>query len=66
MKAPDRPDPSVIAGFAVGVGLVTVASVGIYWHFWQPGLGFWGWGIGSFALGALAGAAFAVLRRVQL
>jgi hypothetical protein len=66
MKAPSPTDPAVVAGFAVGVGLVFVATVGVYWHFWQPALAPWGWGLGSFALGAVLGAAFAVLRRVQL
>jgi hypothetical protein len=42
---------------------VSVATVGVYWHFWQPALSPWGWGLGSFALGALAGAAVALLRR---
>lgn len=66
MDAPNRPDPSAIAGFAVGVGMVSVATVGVYWHFWQPGLSHWGWGLGSFAIGALAGAAYALLRRERI
>jgi hypothetical protein len=66
MRVPEGTDRAVIAGFATGVGLVSVATVGIYWHFWQPGLGFWGWGLGSFALGALVGGAYARLRRVRL
>jgi hypothetical protein len=63
MQAPNRPDSSSIAGFAVGVGLVSVATVGVYWHFWQPASSPWAWGLGSFALGALAGAVVALLRR---
>ena len=63
MKAPDETDPAAVAGFATGVGLVFVATVGVYWHFWQPGLSVWGWGLGSFAIGAVVGGAFAMRRR---
>lgn len=43
-------------GFAVGVGLVFVATLGVYWHFWRPEAGFWLWGGGSFAVGAVIGS----------
>jgi len=66
MGTPTKTDPAVVAGFATGVGLVFLATVGVYWHFWQPGLSPWAWGLGSFALGAVVGGAIAVLRRVRL
>jgi hypothetical protein len=59
-------DPSVIAGYAVGVGAVFVATAGVYWNYWQPSASPWAWGGGSFAVGALVGAVWAALRRVRL
>ena len=59
-------EPSVIAGYAVGVGAVFVATVGVYWNYWQPAASPWLWGGGSFAIGAVIGAAWAAVRRVRL
>lgn len=44
------------SGYAVGVGLVFVATLGVYWSFWRPDASPWLWGGGSFAIGALVGA----------
>jgi hypothetical protein len=66
MKASNRPDPAVVAGYAVGVGLVFVATLGVYWHFWRPAVGPFVWGLGSFAIGAAIGAVAAIVRRVRL
>jgi hypothetical protein len=56
MEAPKKIDTPVVAGYAVGVGLIAVATIGVYWRFWQPGTSVWVWGLGSFAIGAaLAG-----------
>ena len=65
MEAPHRTDVTTVAGFAVGVGLVFVATLGVYWRFWQAGAGVWVWGLGSFAVGAVLGGAFAVLRKAK-
>jgi hypothetical protein len=73
--ATDEPHPaqptgpaegSVVAGFAIGVGAVFVATVGVYWNYWQPGASPWLWGTGSFVIGAVIGAAWAAVRRVRL
>jgi len=63
MEATKGTNTTEIAGFAVGVGLVAVATLGVYWHFWQPAHAWWLWGPGSFAIGALLGGAYAALRR---
>jgi hypothetical protein len=59
-------DGQVIAGYAVGVGLVFVATLGVYWNYWQPDASPWLWAGGSFAVGAVLGGAWAALRRVRL
>ena len=66
MEAPKKIDTVIVAGYAVGVGLIAVATIGVYWRFWQPGASVWVWGLGSFAIGALLGGAFAAWRRVKL
>ena len=66
MEAPKKIDTQVVAGYAVGVGLIAVATIGVYWHFWQPGASVWVWALGSFAIGAVLGGAFAAWRRVKL
>lgn len=43
-------------GFAVGVALVSVATLGVFWHFWRPEASAWLWGGGSFVLGGALGA----------
>jgi hypothetical protein len=63
---PRRIDPDVVAGFAVGVGLVFVATLGVYWHFWRPEATLWTWGLGSFAIGAALGGLYAAARRIRL
>jgi hypothetical protein len=59
-------DPRVIAGFAIGCGAVFVATVGVYWNYWQPAAATWLWAGGSFAIGAVLGAAWAALRGARL
>jgi hypothetical protein len=66
MEAPNKTDTSVVAGYAVGVGLIAVATLGVYWHFWQPTVSVWLWGPGSFAIGAVLGGGYAAWRRVKL
>ncbi len=66
MEAPKKTDTAVVAGYAVGVGLIAVATLGVYWHFWQPTVGAWVWSLGSFAIGAALGGAYAAWRRVKL
>jgi hypothetical protein len=66
MEAPNKIDTPVVAGYAVGVGLIAVATLGVYWHFWQPTTSVWVWGLGSFAVGALLGGAYAAWRRAKL
>jgi len=66
MKGSREVDRQVVAGYAVGMGLVAVATLGVYWHFWQPGTSAWLWGPGSFAVGALLGGAYAAWRRARL
>ena len=63
MRDIERGNGAGIAGFAVGVGLVFVATLGVAWHFAAPNAGVAVWGVGSFAIGATLGAAVAVLRR---
>ena len=64
MNAPKKADPVVVAGYAVGIGAVFVATLGVYWRFWQPGTSAVVWGGGSFLLGALLGGAWAWWRKV--
>ncbi|MBW6456431.1 MAG: hypothetical protein K0A98_11160 [Trueperaceae bacterium] len=66
MAAPKKIDIQVVAGYAVGVGLIAVATIGVYWQFWQPNASVWLWGPGSFAIGAALGGAVAAWRRVKL
>ena len=66
MDAPKRAEPAVVAGFAVGVGLVFVATLGVYWHFWRAGTSPWVWASVTFLAGAVVGAAWAYLRKTQL
>jgi hypothetical protein len=63
MWEPKRPEGAQAAGFAIGIGLVFVATLGVYWHFAAPTTGWVVWGLGSFAIGAAVGAAIAVVRR---
>ncbi|CAN5797501.1 hypothetical protein BH23DEI1_BH23DEI1_02400 [soil metagenome] len=63
---PTAADPQVIAGYGVGVGAVFVATLGIYWNYWQPGTSPWLWGGGSFLIGGVLGAAWAALRRARV
>jgi hypothetical protein len=56
----------VVGGFAIGVGAVFVATLGVFWNYWQPGASPWLWGGGSFAIGAVLGAGWASLRRVRV
>jgi len=66
MEASKKIDTQVVAGYAVGVGLIAVATIGVYWHFWQPDASVWVWGLGSFAIGGVLGGAFAAWRREKL
>jgi hypothetical protein len=66
MESPPPLDRTVIAGYAAGMGLVFVATLGVFWQFWQPGHSVWIWGLGSFAIGAAVGAGWAYARRVRL
>lgn len=66
MKSPKEIDTPVVAGYAVGIGLIAVATLGVYWHFWRPGTSVWLWGPGSFVIGAVLGGAYAAWRRVKL
>ncbi len=70
MKAPERPnakvDPAVVAGFAVGVGITFVATLGVFWRYWQPGTSPFVWAGATFVAGALLGAAWAAWRKVRL
>jgi len=40
-------------GFALGVGAVFVATLGVYWRSWQPATPAWLWVSGSLALGTV-------------
>jgi hypothetical protein len=65
--APERRvDPVVVAGYAIGSGLVFVASLGVYVNYWRPALEAWQWAGGSFVVGAVVGMVVAVLRRPQV
>ncbi len=57
MSEPRASGRNDLIGFAIGVGLVFVATLGVYWRFWQPGTHVVVWAGGSFLIGAAAGAA---------
>lgn len=63
MRAASATDRASLIGYAFGVGLVFVATMGVYWRFWQPGTSVFIWAGGSFVIGAAAGAAVAAWRR---
>jgi hypothetical protein len=63
MQAPPAMDRTNLVGYAIGVGLVFVATLGVYWRFWQPGTSVVVWAGGSFLIGAALGAAVALWRR---
>lgn len=63
MEPARRIDASTIAGYAVGVGFVAIATIGVYWRYWQPATSPWVWAGGSFLLGAVVGGAVAAWRR---
>jgi hypothetical protein len=65
-KSDAKVDPAVVAGFAVGVGLTFVATLGVFWRYWQPGTSPFVWAGVSFLAGALLGAGWATWRRVRL
>jgi hypothetical protein len=58
--------PGTLIGFAIGVGLVFVATAGVYWTFWRPSDPLWMWAGGSFAVGALVGALVAATRKIEV
>lgn len=70
MNAPKQSDakvdPAVVAGFAVGVGVAFVATLGVFWHYWHLGASPFLWASVTFAVGALLGAGWAVWRKVRL
>jgi hypothetical protein len=70
MKAPEptnaKVDPAVVAGYAVGVGITFVATLGVFWRYWQPGTSPFVWAGATFLAGALLGAAVAAWRKVRL
>lgn len=59
-------DLTTVLGYATGVGLVAVATFGVYWNFWQPTMPDWQWVFGSFTGGALIGGLFASWRGNRL
>jgi hypothetical protein len=61
-----RVDPVVLVGYAIGSGVVFVASLGVYVNYWRPALETWQWAGGTFLVGALVGALVALLRRPQV
>ena len=62
-KTDAKVDPAVVAGFAVGVGITFVATLGVYWRYAQPGTGpFVSAGV-TFLVGALIGAVWTLVRR---
>lgn len=63
MHRPFATDRASLIGYAIGVGLVFVATLGVYWRFWQPGTSVLVWAGGSFLIGATAGAAVSAWRR---
>lgn len=65
-KTAAKVDPAVVLGFAVGVGITFVATLGVFWRYWQPGTSPFVWAGATFLVGALLGAAFAVWRKVRL
>lgn len=70
MSAPEpsdaKLDPAVVAGFAVGVGITFVATLGVFWRYAQPGTSAVLWAGVTFLVGALLGAAWASWRKVRL
>lgn len=65
VKKGSKVDPAVVAGFAVGVGLTFVATLGVFWRYWQPGTSAVIWAGATFAVGALLGAGWAAWRKVK-
>ena len=63
MNEPGTSRRSDLFGFAIGVGLGVVATLGVYWRFWQPGTHVVVWVGGSFLIGAALGAAVRTWRR---
>ena len=59
-------DLTTVLGYATGVGLVFIATVGVYWNYWQPTIPEWQWITGSFLAGALIGGLFAAWRGSKL
>jgi len=59
-------DLTTVLGYAAGVGLVFIATIGVYWNYWQPSAPDWQWILGSFVAGALAGGLFAAWRGSRL
>jgi L-asparagine transporter-like permease len=59
-------DLTTVLGYATGVGLVFIASFGVYWNYWQPTIPDWQWILGSFTAGALVGGLFATWRGTRL
>jgi hypothetical protein len=62
MDAPATTDRASLIGYAIGVGLVFVATLGVYWRFWQPGTSVAVWAGGSFLIGAAVGAGLSGVR----
>ena len=67
MSAQNRTDakvaPAVVAGFAVGVGLTFVATLGVYWRYAQADASPIVWAGVTFLAGALVGAVWTLARR---
>jgi hypothetical protein len=61
-----RLDPVIVIGYAIGSGLVFIASLGVYLNYWRPALETWQWAGASFLVGAVVGAAVAAIRRPQI
>jgi hypothetical protein len=58
-----RLDPAAIAGYAAGVGAVFVATLGVFWNYWDRSAATLTWAGGSFLIGAVVGAVWALARR---
>lgn len=65
-KSDAKVDPAIVAGFAVGVGITFVATIGVFWRYGQPGTSPFVWAGATFVAGALLGAAWAAWRKVRL
>ncbi len=63
MRTPATTDRASLIGYAIGVGLVFVATLGVYWRFWQPGTSVFVWAGGSFLIGAAVAVGLAAVRR---